>query len=81
MDEELALLTQIEVTMKQMLFEIDEITEAKINAAAKTAGLSTQQWLLQIIEEKTASGWPDSIKALAGTWWDTPFAEECNEKD
>ncbi|MCQ8105753.1 hypothetical protein NP590_16710 [Methylomonas sp. SURF-2] len=62
--------------MKQLLLEIDETTEAKINAAAKTAGLSTQQWLRRIIDEKTATGWPKSIKALAGTWQDAPFAEE-----
>ncbi len=31
--------------MKQLLIEIDETTEAKINTAAKTAGVSTQQWL------------------------------------
>ncbi len=61
--------------MKQLLLEIDETTEAKINAAAQTAGLSTQQWLRQIIEEKTATSWPNSIKALAGTWQDAPFVE------
>ncbi len=62
--------------MKQLLLEIDETTEAKINAAAKTAGLSTQQWLRQIIDEKTVATWPNSIKALVGTWQDVPFAEE-----
>jgi hypothetical protein len=62
--------------MKQLLLEIDETTEAKINAAARTAGLSTQQWLQQIIDEKTASTWPNSIKALPETWQDVPFAEE-----
>lgn len=62
--------------MKQLLLEIDETTEAKINAAAKTAGLSTQQWLRQIIDEKTVTTWPNSIKALVGTWQDVPFAEE-----
>lgn len=36
--------------MKQLLLEIDETTEAKINAAAKTAGLSTHQWLRKIID-------------------------------
>ena len=61
--------------MKQLLLEIDDITEAKINAAAKTAGLSTQQWLQQIIDEKTVTTWPNSIKALAGTWQDAPLAE------
>lgn len=61
--------------MKQLLLEIDDITEVKINAAAKTAGLSTQQWLQQIIDEKTVTTWPNSIKALAGIWQDMPFAE------
>jgi len=62
--------------MKQLLLEIDEITEAKINAAAKTAGLSTQQWLQQIIAEKTVTTWPNAIKALAGSWQDLLLAEE-----
>ncbi|WP_404360683.1 hypothetical protein [Methylotuvimicrobium sp. KM1] len=62
--------------MKQLLLEIDETTEAKINAAARTAGLSAQQWLRRIIEEKTATSWPNSIKALAGAWQDAPFAED-----
>ena len=62
--------------MKQLLLEIDETTEAKINAAARTAGLSSQQWLQQIIDEKTVTTWPNSIQALAGTWQDVPFAEE-----
>ena len=62
--------------MKQLLLEIDEIIEAKINAAARTAGLSAQQWLQHIIDEKMVTNWPNSIKALAGTWQDAPFAEE-----
>ncbi len=67
--------------MKQLLLEIDDITEAKINAAAKTAGLSTQQWLQQIIDEKTVTTWPNSIKALAGTWQDAPLAEALREAE
>ena len=62
--------------MKQLIVEIDETTEARINTAAKTAGLSAQHWLKRIIDEKTVMPWPDSVKALAGTWQDAPFAEE-----
>ena len=62
--------------MKQLIVEIDETTEARIITAAKTAGLSAQQWLKRIIDEKTVSSWPDSVKALAGSWQDAPFAEE-----
>lgn len=67
--------------MKKLLLEIDDITEAKINAAAKTAGLSTQQWLQQIIDEKIVTTWPNSIKALAGTWQDAPLAEALREAE
>ena len=67
--------------MKQLYLAIDDMTEAKINAAAIAAGLSTQQWLHQLIEEKTATNWPDSIKALVGAWQDPPIADEFNEKD
>jgi len=62
--------------MKQLIVEIDETTEARIITAAKTAGLSAQQWLKRIIDEKTVNSWPDSVKALAGSWQDVPFAEE-----
>jgi hypothetical protein len=62
--------------MKQLIVEIDETTEARIITAAKTAGLSAQQWLKRIIDEKTVNSWPDSVKALAGSWQDAPFAEE-----
>ena len=67
--------------MKQLLLEIDETTEAKINAAAKTAGLSTQQWLQKIIEEKMATTWPNSIKALAGIWQYAAFAEALRDTE
>ena len=62
--------------MKQLIVEIDETIEARINTAAKIAGLSAQQWLKRNIDEKTITAWPDSVKALAGTWQDMPFAEE-----
>jgi hypothetical protein len=62
--------------MKQLIVEIDETTEARIIKAAKIAGLSAQQWLKRIIDEKTVTSWPDSVKALPGTWQDVPFAEE-----
>ena len=41
--------------MKQLIVEIDETTEAGINTAAKIAGLSAQQWLKRIIDEKTVT--------------------------
>ena len=49
--------------MKQLILEIDDTTEARIITAAKTAGLTAQQWLKNIIDEKTVTTWPDSVKA------------------
>ncbi|MEI6147235.1 MAG: hypothetical protein WCP66_12510 [Methylococcales bacterium] len=62
--------------MKQLILEIDDTTEAKIITAAKVAGLSAQQWVKRIIEEKTVAAWPDSVKSLAGSWQDMPLSEE-----
>ena len=62
--------------MKKLILDIDETTEARIFTAAKTAGLSAQQWLKRIIDEKTVASWPDSVKDLAGTWQDVPFSDE-----
>ena len=67
--------------MKQLILEIDETTEARIFTAAKTAGLSAQQWLQRIIDEKTVASWPDSVKALAGTWQDVPFSDELRKSE
>ena len=51
--------------MKQLIVKIDETTEVRIITAAKIAGLSAQQWLKRIIDEKTVNSWQD-----------VPFAEE-----
>ena len=67
--------------MKQLILEIDETTEARIITAAKIAGLSAQQWLRRIIDEKTVASWPDSVKALAGTWQDVSFSEELRKEE
>ncbi|RIZ67195.1 MAG: CopG family transcriptional regulator [Methylococcales bacterium] len=67
--------------MKQLILEIDDTTEARIITAAKTAGLTAQQWLKNIIDEKTVTTWPDSVKALAGTWQDVPFSEELRNNE
>ncbi|WP_428354697.1 hypothetical protein [Methyloprofundus sp.] len=62
--------------MKHFILEIDDATEARMNTAAKTAGLSSQQWLKRIIDEQTITSWSDSVKALAGAWQDMFFAED-----
>ena len=67
--------------MKQFILEVDEVTEIRINTAAKTAGISSQQWLKRIIDEQTITVWPDSVKALAGAWQEFPFAEDLRSEE
>jgi hypothetical protein len=62
--------------MAQITLYLDEDTEAKLKAAAKTAGLSVSRWVAKLIREKTSEEWPDVVKSLAGAWRDLPTVEE-----
>ncbi len=62
--------------MGQLILELDAATETKIKSAARSVGLQPNQWVMQLIQEKTASPWPEAVKALAGAWKDFPTAEE-----
>ena len=41
--------------------------------------ISKSKWVANIIREKIADEWPDSVKNLAGAWTDFPGAEEIRE--
>lgn len=58
-----------------LTLELDDQTAAHVDAAAKNAGLSTDQWIKRLIAQSTAD-WPASVKALAGAWRDEPWPEE-----
>lgn len=62
--------------MGQLTLYLDDETEAKMKAAAKAAGVSQSRWVAQVIREKTAAAWPESVTRLAGAWADLPTAEE-----
>ncbi len=55
---------------------LDAGTEEKMKTAAKAAGVSQSRWVADLIREKTATRWPDSIARLAGAWADFSTAEE-----
>ncbi len=54
--------------MGQVTIYLDGKTEMKMKKAAKSSSLSVSKWVAGIIEEKTATEWPQDITRLAGSW-------------
>jgi hypothetical protein len=62
--------------MVRVTLYLDRETEALMRAAARTAGVSPGRWVAELIRERTAREWPESVRRLAGAWPDFPTAEE-----
>jgi hypothetical protein len=62
--------------MSQITLYLDPDTEEKLARAAQDAGLSRSRWVANLIREKTAREWPDSVRQLLGVWRDFPEAAE-----
>ena len=60
--------------MAQVTLYLDEDTAARVKRAARQAGLSRSRWLAQLVQERTATEWPQAVKDLAGTWADLEAA-------
>ena len=63
-------------TMAQVTIYIDAETDKKMQDIVKKSGVSKSKWITELIREKTANTWPDSVKEAAGTWEVFPLAEE-----
>ena len=62
--------------MGQVTIYLDSETEKKMLNLLKKRGVSKSKWIADLINEKTATSWPESIVKLAGAWKDIPTAEE-----
>lgn len=62
--------------MAQVTLYLDEQTEERLKTAARAAGVSNSRWVADLIREKTASEWPESVRRLAGACPDFPTVEE-----
>ena len=62
--------------MGQVTIYLDSETEQRLQAVVARGGTSKSRWIAELIREKTATTWPEQIKAMAGTWNDFPDAEE-----
>lgn len=62
--------------MGQVTIYLDDEIERKMNEAVKSSHLSKSKWIAQLVQEKVANHWPDSIAEMAGSWDDFPSLAE-----
>ena len=62
--------------MGQVTIYLDSETERKMQKITKGHRISKSKWIANLIKEKTASTWPETVLALAGAWGDLPTTEE-----
>ncbi len=62
--------------MGQVTIYLEDEIEAKMRKAAKSMHLSQSKWIANLIKEKVADEWPESVVKLAGAWKDLPTVEE-----
>lgn len=62
--------------MGQVTIYLDSETEQKMIANAKVMKLSKSKWVANVIREKPVDQWPDTVRALPGSWHDFPSLEE-----
>ena len=61
--------------MAQVTLYLDEKTAERLKTAAKQAGLSRSRWLARLVQERTATEWPQAVKDLVGAWADLEPAD------
>jgi predicted transcriptional regulator len=61
--------------MGQVTIYLDDEAETRVQEAAEANGVAVSRWVAELIREKTAAEWPESVRQLAGAWWDFPDAE------
>jgi len=65
--------------MGQVTIYLDNELENKVQQITKSMHISKSKWVANLIREKIADEWPESVKNLAGAWKDLPSAEEIRE--
>lgn len=58
--------------MGQVTIYLDDENERRLKSAAKAAGMPVSRWVASLVQEKTRTEWPESVKQLAGSWTDFP---------
>jgi hypothetical protein len=61
--------------MSQITLYLDDATQALVDQAAQSSGLSKSRWVAQIICKYAAQEWPQDCLTLAGQFPDFPLSE------
>ena len=67
--------------MGQVTIYLEKEIEEKMRIAAKSENLSQSKWIANLISEKVANQWPESVKSLAGAWHDFPTLKEIRKHE
>jgi hypothetical protein len=65
--------------MGQITIYLDDDSERRLKKAAKAAGLPVSRWVAGLVQEKTRTTWPDSVRRLAGAWPDFPDLKDIRQ--
>lgn len=61
--------------MGQVTIYLDDETESRLKASARSQGVPVSRWIAELVRERTATEWPEEVRRLAGAWPDFPDAE------
>lgn len=62
--------------MSQITLYLDEATQALVEQAARSSGVSKSRWVADIIRKHAAQEWPPNCLGLAGRFPDFPLRED-----
>jgi hypothetical protein len=62
--------------MGQVTIYLDDETEDKARAAARSSGVSLSKWVAERVRQGALSEWPQYVRELAGAWSDLPTAQQ-----
>ena len=65
----------------QVTIFLEDPIERKITEAANAVHLSKSEWIAQVIRERVATEWPQSIADMAGSWNDSPDIESLQQTE
>ena len=59
--------------MADITIHVDDDTVQRAKNAADASGESLNEWIAEVIRERTASKWPQEVIDLAGSWSENDF--------
>lgn len=65
--------------MAQISLYLEDDTAEKLRSVAESRGVSVSSLVADLIRNKIAHEWPESVVRLAGAWKDFPTLEEIRQ--